>query len=737
MDLLGSAAAEATLSIDVEAKEGAYLVLSMTGQEHLGQMYEYTVELAQVEEESLIPMSEPKKPDMSKLIGTAATISMKLAEDKRYFHGYLSRVKRGEKRGRYTLYTMTLRPGIWFMTQAKNSRVFQEKSVKEVITEVLSDYSIDADWRLDSESAYPKLDYCVQYNETDFDFMHRLIEEVGIYYFFEHQDGSHKVVFIDAMGLHKPNPSKSTLTWRNAMTSAPTVMAWHVQQEVRSAKVILRDYDFLDPATTIEGTEAAKKPPEMLGNMEWFEYPAKVVQNRIKPDKDTKSADAAAQRAKVRIEELLTLYSSATGTTNMRDLGIGMTFDVEIPANKDDNGTYLMVSAVYRIDFGAYESIDELKSPGNHEGYFCDFLCISKDAPNYRTPRITPRPVIAGPQTATVVGQTDAVTETDKHGRIKVQFPWDRVGNSDQDSSCWLRVAQPWAGKGYGMMSLPRVGDEVVVHFLHGDPDHPIVIGSVYNDVNMMAWTLPEQATVTGFKSRTSDENADETTANELRFDDKKDNEYIWFHAERDFHRQVEHDAFDWVGNNESVKVTMTRKEVIGENWFMDVTKDVMHNLGKDLHVNVAGDIFYTGAATFQLKLTKDFNAKIDGDLGATVGGKVQLKVSKDVAIESSEGKIMLKAPTIILDATTGLTLKVGGSLVNLSSAAVDIVGTMVNVNSGGAGGSASPAQPGEATEAKKEDSIAPASQSDYDKTFKDPMPDSDGGTGENTSKAS
>ena len=729
MDLVGSAAAEATLSIDVEAKEGAYLVLSMTGHEHLGQMYEYTVELAQVQEESLNPMAEPKQPDMSKLIGTAATVSMKLAgDDKRYFHGYLSRVKRGEKRGRYTLYTMTLRPGIWFMTQAKNSRVFQEKNVKTVIAEILKEYSIDADWRLASEAVYPKLDYCVQYNETDFDFVHRLIEEVGIYYFFEHKDGSHKVVFIDAMGLHKPNPSKSTLTWRNAMTSAPTVMSWHVQQEVRSAKAILSDYDFLDPATKIEENEPAKKPPEMLGKMEWFEHPAKVVQNRIKPDKDTASKDAAKQRAKVRIEELLTLYSSATGTTNMRDLAIGMTFDVEVPANKDDNGTYLMVSAIYRIDFGAYESIDELKSPGNHEGYFCDFLCISKDAPGYRTPRITPRPVIAGPQTAKVVGKKDAEIETDKHGRIKVQFHWERLGNGDQNSSCWLRVAQPWAGKGFGMISLPRVGDEVVVHFLHGDPDHPMVIGSVYNNVNMMAWKLPEQATVTGFKSHSSDK-GEVAMANELRFDDKKGHEYVWFHAERDFHRQVEYDAFDWVGHNESVKVTMTRKEAIGENWFLDVTKDVMHNLGKDLHLNVAGDIFYTGGATFQLKLTKDFNAKIDGELGATVGGKVQIKASKDIAIESSEGKIMLKAPTIVLDATTGLTLKVGGSLVNLSAGGVDIVGTMVKVNSGGAGGSASPAQPGAAAEAKKEDSITPAKKDDYEKTFVDPMPKDDGGT--------
>jgi type VI secretion system secreted protein VgrG len=279
-----------------------------------------------------------------------------------------------------------------------------------------------------------------------------------------------------------------------------------------------------------------------------------------------------------------------------------------------------------------------------------------------------------------------------------------------------VRVAQPWAGIGYGMFTLPRVGDEVVVHFMDGDPDRPLVIGAVYNNVNMMAWKLPEQATVSGFKSRTSD-GGDDTTANELRFDDKKDSEYIWFHAERDFHRQVEHDSFDWVGNNESVHVTLTRKEAIGENWFVDVTKDVMHNLGKDLHVNVAGDIFYTGQATFQLKLEKDFNSKVGGD----------------VSIEAT-GKITLKAASIILEGSSAVTLKSGGSTVNLAGAGVDIVGSMVKVNSGGGGAGASP---GKVDKAKKEDSITPEKKTDYEKTFDDPLPKDDGGTGANTSKAS
>ena len=713
MDLLGGAAAEATLSI--KAKEGTYYVLSMIGHEHLGQMYEYSVELAEVPEESLNPLSTPEPPDLAKLIGTPATVSMNMkdSDDKRHFYGYVTKAKRGEKRGSFTIYTITLRPGIWFMTQSKDSKVFQEKSVKEVISEILQEYSIDAQW--DITETYPKLDYCVQYNETDFDFVHRLLEEAGIYYYFEHEEDAQKMVLKDSIASHEAYPTDDTIKWRTAMSDEPTIIAWYMQQEVRAAETILTEFDFLAPATKNEATVKAKEPPEMLGKMDWFEHPARVVQNSVKPDAQP-ATTPLKQRATVRMEELQSCYASATGTTNVRDLATGMTFDIENENNSGDDGTYVMVSAIYRIDFGGPESIDELQSTGKHEGYLCDFLCVSKKGLNYRTPRVTARPVIAGPQTAMVVGTSGKEIETDKHGRIKIQFHWDRLGKKDQNSSCWVRVVQPFAGKGYGMFSLPRVGDEVVVQFLDGDPDRPIIIGAVYNNENMMAWKLPEQSTLTGYKSRTSD-GGDKSKANELRFEDKKDSEYIWFHAERDFHRQVEHDAFDWVGNNESVKVTLTRKEAIGENWFVDVTEDVMHNIGKDLHVNVAGDVFYTGGATFQLMLTKDFNAKIDGD----------------VSIEAV-GKITLKAASIILEGSSGVLVKVGGSLVNVAGGGVDIVGGMVKVNSGGGGAGASP---GKVDKAKKEDSITPEKKSDYEKTFDDPLSDADGGTGPNKSKAS
>ena len=756
--VMGIGASDEVLAIKTEV--GDFLVLGMTGHEHLGRLYEYSVELAG----AVNLLGVPADVNLFKLLGTRATLTMKVEDDPRYFDGYVTRARRGEKRGRYDTYTLTLQPWLWFTSQTKNSRVFQEKSVKDIVTEVLKVYnSTDSEWRLAGD--YPKLDYCIQYAETDFNFISRLLEEVGIYYFFEHTKGKHVMVLVDAMIKHNSREDTSALKWSNALQTDATIMNWISQEEARSVNAVLTEYDYLAPATEIKGEKKADPPPppggsligsllgaaggggaqNKLGSMEWFEHPAYVVQNSAKPEM-TAAATPATKRAAVRMEELVSLHSSATGVTNARDFGIGASFELDGAPTASDNQKYLMVSAIYRLDFADHEAVSDLKSETRHEGYRCDFLAISLKAPNYRSPRVSPRPVIAGPQTALVVGASGNEIQTDKHGRIKVQFFWDRLGTKDQNSSCWVRCAMPWAGKGYGMFTLPRIGNEVVVQFLDGDPDRPLVTGSVYNKENTTPWTLPLHSTVGGIKSRTSKDGKAEN-ANELRFEDLKDKEYVWFQAEKDYFRTVKNDAFDYVGNNETVKVELTRKEAIGKSWFLDVTDDVMHNLGKDLHVNVAGDIFYTGGATFQLKLEKDLNAKLGADLGIEVGGKTQLKSKDDIVLHSTDGKISLKSgntpttgsdvliqgadvkikagATVVIEAMTAITLKVGGSLVNISASGVDIVGPLVKVNSGGGGGSASPAlaaSPVAPTDAKKEDTTTPEKKVDYKKNFDDPM---------------
>jgi len=354
---------------------------------------------------------------------------------------------------------------------------------------------------------------------------------------------------------------------------------------------------------------------------------------------------------------------------------------------------------------------------------------------------------VHGPLTATVVGASGNEIETDKHGRVKVQFHWDRKGKKDQNSSCWVRVAQPWAGKGFGMWTVPRIGHEVVVNFIDGNPDRPLITGSVYNDVNMIAYELPKLATVSGWRSHSSKE-GDDKMFNELRFEDEKAKEYVWLQAQRDFYRSVKENAFDMVLKNETVKVKLTRKEVVGENWFMFVGKDVMHEYGKDQHTKVAGDIFLTGAATYQMSITKDLSAKVGGDAGLAVTGKLHIKADGDlmakaanvhikgdtnVNIEGGSSVNVKGASSVVIEAGSSMTLKAGGSTIVLGASGVTIDGAMVKVNSGGSGGSASAAtaaSPAEPADAKNQEELTAAKETDYDKLFEDPIIKAGGGGG-------
>jgi type VI secretion system secreted protein VgrG len=697
----------------------AFKVLGAKGREELGRMPEFSVDL--VGETTLL--GNPKDVDLQALLGTVATLKMEVNEDPRYFNFYIVHMERGGRHGRYESYTATLRPGLWFLTRTRNSRVFQGKTVKQIVTEVLTEYTLENDWRLLSEASHQKLDYCVQYQETDFDFISRLMEESGFYYFFEHTESTHTMVVLDAIVKHKKkNLLADTITWANALRTGSSAIQWTDHEESRSVKAVVWDYNYLATATDIKAEKAGTRPPAKLGSNEIYEYPGRVVQNGA-TEEPQHSGNAAARRATVAIEEANSLRSVSRARTNTRDLFVGSTFRLERHPRLLNNVNYLCVRAVYKLEFGEHEAIEDLaaiKRP--RDGFVCDFEATPIGAGNFRPERTTPKPLIQGPQTALVVGASGNEIETDKHGRVKIQFPWDRKGLKDMNSSCWVRVATPWASKNFGMISLPRVGDEVVVSFIGGDPDQPIITGSVYNDVNPPAYELPKLATVSGIKTRSS-KSGTKDTANELRFEDKKDSEYVWFQAQKDHFHIVKKNVFEMIGENETIKVKLTRKDVVGENFFQDIGKDVMQQVGKDLHQTVAGDVFLNGAATYQIKLAKDYSAAVGGDYGLKITGKTAVKSTGDVLITSDSGGVHLKATSgVVIECAAGITLKCGGSLVSLTSAGVDIVGAMVKVNSGGGGSSATAASPTEAAEAKKEESTTPGKATDYDKQFDDPI---------------
>jgi type VI secretion system secreted protein VgrG len=600
----------------------------------------------------------------------------------------------------------------------------------------------------------------VQYDETDFDFVSRLLEEAGIYYFFEHTSTTHTMVLTDSMAKHRSKTATAPIEWANSLKHDSCIMNWHKQGDVRSVKATVRDFDYQAVATQVEQSKSAlpTAATAKLGDGEWFEYPARAVQNQVKPQSQPATA-AATQVAKVRLEELQSMQTFFTGTTNAADIAVGATFLLARPHVPLESVNYLVVSCKFSAEYGDHEAIEDIKTiKRKRDGFSADIVAINMTDGVFRPQRSTPRPVMYGPQSATVVGASGNETEVDKHGRIKVQFHWDRVGANDQNSSCWVRVAQPWAGKGMGLWVVPRVGHEVVVSFLGGDPDRPLITGSVHNDQNTPIYELPKLAHISGWRSHSTKEGAVDMY-NELRFADEKTKEYVWLQSQRNYYRNIKEDAFDLVSKNETKKVKLTRKEVVGENWYLNVGQDVMHDLGKDLHVKVVGDIFYTGGATFQLKLTKDLTVKAEGDAGFDITGKTDWKSGGDHTVEAggkfsvkatdnllqeSSAKVSVKAGAdllmqgvsvkikgdgeVVIEGTAGLKLVCGGASIALSASGVDINGPLVKVNCGGGGGSAgsalaaSSAQPAAPTEAKNHEAITSAKATDYDKLFDDPL---------------
>lgn len=750
------------------------LVLRMEGRESLGKLAEYRVDLVG----NVTMLGEAEDIDVHRLLGTRANVTMDVQDRKREFNAFVVKMQRGERHGRYEAFTMIMRPWLWFATKTRNSKVFQNKSVKDIVTDVLTPYSSDFEWRLKVAADYKPLEYCVQYDETDFDFVSRLLEEAGIYYFFEHTSTKHTMVLIDAMTKHVSKKTSDPVKWANSLKHKDTITNWLMQEEVRSVKATVIDHDYLATATAIEQNKSVSpnKATSKLGTAEVYEYPANVVLNQVKPESQP-ATTAATQRAKVLQEGLFSMQQAFTATTNAQDMACGATFEVTeegggllggmFGGDSKREGKYLVVSASYRLEFADHEAIEDLKSiRKRRDGFVADVVVIDVKGEPFRPDRTTPRPLMHGPQTALVVGASGNEIETDKHGRVKVQFFWDRLGTKNQDSSCFVRVAQPHAGKSFGFWSVPRVGQEVVVSFIGGNPDRPLITGAVYNDVNPIAYELPKLATVSGWRSRSSKEGTLEMF-NELRFEDEKTKEYVWFQAQKDFYRSVKENAFDMVLKNETVKVKLTRKEVVGENWYMNVGKDVMQDFGKDLHVKVAGDIFFTGAATYQLQLAKDISVKGGADAGVDITGKTELKSGGDINLESG-GNFSLKASTnlvqqagsklslkagadllaegvnvkikgsaeVVIEGSAGIKLVCGGSSIALGPAGVDIVGPMVKINSGGGGGSAgsadaaTAAQPKAPTEAKNQEELTSAKATDYDKLFEDPIVKANSGGG-------
>jgi type VI secretion system secreted protein VgrG len=614
---------------------------NMKGREELGRLFELRVEL----------LSEDGAIALDKVLGQNITLTIAYTDDrKRYFNGDVVEFRQLTKMvDKNYCYEALLRPRLWFLTCTSDCKIFQKKSAPDIIKAVLDDHGI-TDVKKSLSGTYNPREYCVQYDETDFDFISRLMEEEGIYYYFEHDDGKHTLVLADSLSAHQSLPGESTLPF---MLNKPgyakdLVSEWTVRQQVQSGKYVHTDYDFTKPRTDLKSQSQISRTHGHAG-MEIFHYPGEYLQ----------SADGTTL-ARTRIEELQSGWEIADGRTNAQMFSLGKLFKLKDHKREDQNREYLVTVAEYdlRMETSTAAGTQAGQVDADMGVYFdCRFSAIFSQRP-FRTACTTPRPIVKGPLTAVVVGKSGEEIWTDQYGRVKVQFYWDRYGQKDENSSCWLRVAQVWAGKNWGGINIPRIGEEVIVEFLSGNPDEPIVTGRVYNAEQKVPYDLPANQTQSGVKTRSTKE-GDGETYNELRFEDKKGEEQVYFHAEKNFDRVVE--------NNDTLKVGFDKKDA------GDQTIDIYNNRTTTLE---------KGTDKLEVK-EKDRVALIDkGNDELTISqGNQTVTISQgnqSVTISQGNMTIQISAGKGSIEAAQELLLKVGESSIKITPSSIEL--TSVNI---------------------------------------------------------
>lgn len=473
-----------SIVIDTPLGKDVLLVTRFSGTEGISIPFSFDLEL----------LSENPKVDFKKIIGKSVSFSLLLADgDKRFFNGIVSRFSQrrgsgedGEEESRFSSYTANVVPWFWLLTRTADSRIFQKISVPDIVEKIFKEKGF-SDYKMALHESYEANDYCIQYRETDFNFVSRLLEQEGMYYFFEHDEKKHTLVIADSPDEHKPCPKQEKA--RCQLNSGGrqdedviTELEW--MQEIRIGKYTVNDYNFETPNTDLK-VEVSTRHSLGPGEREIYDYPAEY----------SKRTDGD-RLANIRMQEEESQITTITGASVCRAFSSGYRFDLQDYFRADMN------EKPYVLTHVSHEASEPVGASGKESEpfYTNHFTCTPFDVP-YRPPRITPKPVVEGAQTAIVVGPSGEEIYTDKYGRVKVQFPWDREGKKNENSSCWIRASQPWAGAGWGAMFIPHIGHEVIVDFVEGDPDRPIITGRVYHGTNMPDDTLPDEKTKSVIRS--------------------------------------------------------------------------------------------------------------------------------------------------------------------------------------------------------------------------------------------
>ncbi|MCP5208598.1 MAG: type VI secretion system tip protein VgrG [Hahellaceae bacterium] len=643
------------------------------GEEAISRPFHYSIEV----------ISEQDVIDEKKIIGKPVTCSINLgAEGKRYFNGIVTRLAIGQLvEKKYRTFSLEVVPWFALMRYRSDCRIFQEMSVVDIIQSVFSELGFN-DFQLKLQKSYQPREYCVQYRETDFDYVSRLMEEEGIFYYFKHEDGKHTMILCDYAKGYDKVPIDA-LDVSDGTHVDFNINSWQRSYRFCSGKVSHTDYSFEAPSTSLMTEQSTILSIPNTSKFDVYDYPGEYVEKGL--------GDGYARN---RMEAIEAGHEFVEAGSNYALNTAGFVF-------KTGRNSYLADAkkgfVVTRIRHSATEGNYRAGGAGNYS-YSNSFSCVPETVV-MRPQHITPKPFIRGTQTAVVVGPAGEEIYTDKYGRIKVQFFWDRLGSKDENSSCWIRVAQIWSGKKWGAQYIPRIGQEVLISFLEGDPDRPLIIGSVYNSDQMPPYELPANRAHSGIKSR-STKGAGAENFNELRFEDEKGKELLYLHAEKDEQEVVENDQdvsigndqkID-VGNNQTIAVGKNTQENIGSNFTQvvgkntslstganhseDIAEKMTLSVGGDRSTSIGKKHSITVADDKSETLGKNFKLDIAKDLNETVGGSHIEKIAKDFAM-------MAKAITLSADS---FTIKVGkASLTMKKNGEITISGGKINVKGSGA----------------------------------------------------
>jgi len=673
-----------SLEIQTPLGENVLGLRSILVREHLGRPFVIEAQMS----------SDDPDIKFDAIVGQPVVIRLDLGDgERRFYHAFVSRFVLTGSSDQFAHYRAELVPWLWVMTRSADCRIFQEMTVPEIVQSVFRDRGAK-DFESRVIETYPTLTNCVQYRETDFNFVSRLLEQEGISYFFKHDEEKASLILVDTMEAYEPVEGHETFRFTpvsGAERQMETVVQWSVEQEVQPTQYSISDFNYLKPKAEMLKLSQVDKL-HAINDRQVFDYPGEYVEPAV-----------GERLARTRLEEIQTSAEVIRGETTFFGLSAGNTFTLTEHPRKDQNRKYLITSINLFWDAGEFSTQAD-PVPETH----CQFTAIPATQ-FFRPARVTPKPLIQGPQSAIVVGPAGEEIHTDEHGRVKVHFFWNRESKGDDKSSAWVRVAQAWAGKKWGAFYLPRIGHEVLVEFMEGDPDRPIILGSVYNADNKPPYDLPANKTKSTLKSLSS-KGGD--GYNEMRFEDMKGCEEIFIHAQK----------------NLEVRVKAAHQTSVGGVRDLHVHGDTRTKLHAEHHLHVVGDEFTAYDADRHEKVTGNTQAKTEGNVSIEVcgdrmvkiGGSDNLKVHSDLSVASdgvtsiSASNIYLKAggtigleakdihlkasANIVLEAGSNITLKVGGDFLQIGGG-IKQVGSTVKINSGGspaAGAGCSPIDPAE-----------------------------------------